>query len=150
MSWDNCTQQIKHSKIKLDDPKGRRHAIFHNPNQTEFKKTAADGCWIVQKTSADWVITCCETGAQVIVELKGTDTNHATEQILATARELSESQHIGNRIAGLIVCTQYPSIDTKIQRARLAFKRLYNAPIHVVTKSREFDISRVICFSGPG
>lgn len=149
MTWQGCTQTTNHSKIKLSDPKSKRHAIFSNPSKEDYQKTAADGCWRKQEICADWVLTNETHSMQAIIELKGSDVAHAIEQIIATATTLEKEEKIAKISAGLIVCTQYPSVDTKIQRGRLSFKKRFNAPIHVVTKSQEFNLAKVVKFDGP-
>lgn len=149
MIWQGCTQTTNHSKIKLSDPRSKRHAIFSNPNNEDYLKTAADGCWKKQEICADWVLTSETHNTQAIVELKGSDVAHAIEQVVATANALEKEGKKANIIAGLVICTQYPSVDTKIQRGRLSFKKRFNAPIHVVTKSQEFHLAKVVKFDGP-
>lgn len=149
MTWNACTETINHSRLKLSDPKSKRHATFINEGRENYLRTAADGCWKKQTVCADWVLTCDNLDCQVIVELKGSDVSHGVEQVLATATYLQNEGFQRKNIAGLIVCTQYPSIDTKIQRGRLAFKKKFNGPIHVVTKSLQFEIHKVGSFDGP-
>ena len=149
MTWDSCTKITNSSKLKLDDPKSKRHATFINDDREHYLMTAADGCWKKQTICADWVLTCRDSDHQVIVELKGSDVSHGVEQILATAAHLQQEKLQRGIIAGLIVSTRYPSIDTKIQRGRLAFKKKFNGPIHVVTKSQQFEIRKVTSFNGP-
>jgi hypothetical protein len=150
MSWIPCTSTTSHSKIKISDPGSKYTAVINNPTKTKHYKTRSDGCWIKEKIAADWILTCSSNERQLIVELKGGDVNHGTKQIIATAEALKSEGKIAARLAGLIVCTQYPKNDTSIQRARLEFARRFKGPIHAVTKSREFDFDRVLAFDGPG
>lgn len=150
MTWEPCTSTVSHSKIKLSDPKSKYSAVITNPSKLKHQKTQADGCWIKGKTAADWVLTSSTNEQQLIVELKGRDVDHGTKQVIATAEALQAEGKLGSRLAGLIICTQYPKNDTLIQRARLSFARRFKGPIHAVTKSREFDFNRVLAFDGPG
>jgi len=149
MTWCNCTKSIAHKKIKLTDPGSKRFAVFVNANEHQHDKTQSDGCLMVGQTAADWILTKAKTLEQVIVELKGKDVDHACMQIIATAEYLREQGKLGTTVAGLIVCTEYPRNNTKIQRARVQFARNFKGPIHAVTKSKEFTLAQVIRFDGP-
>lgn len=149
MTWNPCTQIITHSKIKLSDPKSKYSAVINNPLQIKHEKTQADGCWVKEKTAADWILTCTTNQHQVIVELKGSNVDHGAKQITATAEALLDAGKIGKKIAGLIVCTQYPKNNTTIQRTSRQFALKFKGPIHAVTKSREFDLEKILEFPGP-
>lgn len=143
-----CTVDTQVSKIKLDDRGCTRKAIFLNQAKKKYTKTRIDGCLIKHKTAADWLISQEESG-QVIVELKGKDVDHATDQILETADFIKKSKLLAPKIAGLIVSTEYPAINTKVQRAQVKFATTFKGPLHVVTKNYEFLLENVLSFKGP-
>jgi hypothetical protein len=110
--------------------------------------TQVDGCLIVGATAADWIVTDPELG-DVIVELKGKNVEYGARQILATAQYWRDSNYNLDRIAGLIVCVQYPRTSTTVQKAQQRFLREYRGPLHVVTKNYEFKLENVLSFRGP-
>ena len=146
MTWDKCTEEVSHPKIRLEDKGSKRFAIFLNPTCAKHSRTRTDGCLVVEQTAADWVLTCDKADQQVIVELKGKNVEHAAKQIFATAAHLKQTDRSKSAIAGLIVCTQYPKHDTKIARAKLKFAREYGGPIHAASGSREFHLDRLVRF----
>lgn len=146
MKPDECREAIAVSKIKLEE-KGRK-AIFNNLGRETYIKTRVDGCLLVNETASDWVLSKKNIG-DVIVELKGRDVDHAVEQVTATADFWKEKGFSNGHMAALIVCAQYPRIDTKIQRATQAFSKKHKAPLHVVSRNSEYLFNDVLRFDGP-
>lgn len=146
MSLEECRQSTKVAKILCEE--NRRKACFLNPRNEEYFKTKVDGCLVRNAVASDWVISRDKVG-DVIVELKGKDVDHAVQQIWATAELWRRKGLRMGRLAGLVVCNQYPSIDTKIQRAKLALARAFQAPLHVVCGNYEYSVENVLSFKGP-
>lgn len=145
----NGCVETKVSKIKLDDKGSTRYAVFLNREKKPHKKHKMDGGHQDKTTlSADWMLTKADTG-DIIVELKGGDVAHALEQVLKTASLVEEHNMRTGRIAALILCTQHPGIDTKIQRLMLSFTKRFKGPIHVRNRSGEFTFEHVLSFNGP-
>lgn len=107
-----------------------------------------DGCMCKQMTACDFVATELGVG-DVFVELKGSDVDHAVDQVDTTLREWRQNGWSGNVSAGLVVCSRYPRHDTKIQRMRIRFAKQYGAALHVVRYGQELDFSRVLAMDGP-
>lgn len=138
------------SKIKLSDPGTKSHAVFLNKERKKYLKFLMDGGLVVNETCADWMLARDHIG-NVVVELKGGDVHHAMKQVHAATKFAKENGLLrGGKVAGLVICTQHPAIDTKIQRARNEYQKLYNGPLH--SKSGgcgEFEFERVLSFDGP-
>ncbi len=146
MTITKCRKQTDVSKIKFEE-RGRK-AIFVNPDRRSHFRTKIDGCLISDGLAADWILTRTDVG-DVIIELKGTDVNHAAAQIMHTAAMWHGKLCCRKTLAGLIVCRQYPRIDTTIQKAKLRFKKKHGGPLHVVAKNREYVLESVLRFDGP-
>lgn len=148
MSCVACRSEITSSKVKVAE--GARFATFRNEDRSVFHRTRVDGCLIRNATAADFVVTCVGLGS-VVVELKGTDVEHAVEQIDATVTVLKAcaAQRKLLPLAGLIVCARYPRFDTKLQRLTKWFVSRHKSPVHVVARNDEFDIRRILAFDGP-
>lgn len=146
MTCIGCRIASSDTRIKVEE--GRRKAVFLNSKRSTFHRTRVDGCLVKHQISADYVVSCVDVG-DVIVELKGKDVVHAVEQVVATANFMRSCSKTRGPIAGLVVCAQYPRIDTTIQRMMSKFKKGFNAPLHVVTKNYEFQIGKVLSFDGP-
>ncbi|WP_186148011.1 hypothetical protein [Burkholderia gladioli] len=143
MAECDCREETKVSKIKLDDRGGERTATFLNKEKVRHIKIRVDGCLIKQETAADWILSKPDVG-HIVVELKGSDVDHAIEQVLATAKLAEKERKDGERIAALIACTRYPKIDTKVQRGKQRFSDLHNGRLHIVTKSCEHIFEEVL------
>lgn len=137
------------SKVKISE--NGKKAIFLNPERKPVVKTRVDGCLCVNVTACDWLVRS-EDNETVLVELKGTDVDHAIKQIEETFQFLKTSERLGTKSGALIVCSRpfrHPSFTTKLQRARARLSATYRAPLHIVTGDREFHISRVVEHGGP-
>jgi hypothetical protein len=96
-----------------------------------------DGCVIRGSLAADYVLSRLDCG-DLIVELKGTSVEHAYKQIKATAKFWCENGLSCGRIAGVIICNQYPKILTKKQHAQEQFKNICRGPLHIINRNQEF------------
>ena len=148
MSCKDCRETTQVSNVKVSE--GARSANFVNAERLEYCKVRVDGCLLKNQTAADFVV-CCKGVGSVVVELKGVDVEHAVRQIEATLVAIAGcgDKSLPSKFAGLIICSRYPRIDTKLQRLKADFAKKHRAPIHVVAKNDSFDISRVLSFSGP-
>lgn len=140
-----CCEACTHSLVKVAEH-GKK-LVVHNASQLEYVKIRYDGCVIKGAVSADFVVRCPE--GDIIVELKGVDVNHGSQQVMQTAMHFRASTKSTGPFAAIIVARQYPKITTTIQRAKLAFAREFKGPLHVVTKNGVFDASRILDFKGP-
>lgn len=144
-----CTEVVKVSKVKIAE--NGKQAVFLNPNKEEFSRTRVDGCVIVNRTACDWWVVH-DTSGSVLVELKGSDVEHAIEQIEATFEYLSKNDLLLEKNAAMIVCSKpsrHPSFTSKLQKAKSRLSAKFKAPLHIVTGSHEFDIKRVLSHTGP-
>lgn len=146
MDLSACRCSTSVSKIKVKE-RGRK-AVICNRRNAKFVKTRVDGCLVRQTAAADWVISKPKQG-DVFIELKGTDVDHAFKQIMATVT-LWRVHNLGcGKQAGLIVCRQYPQATTRSQRAKVAFLKLANGPLHVVSGNYEYCFENILSFNGP-
>jgi hypothetical protein len=127
-----CTQVVGVSRIKVSE--NGRKATFMNDKRERYKKIKIDGCVMSNTLAADWMV-CHSKYGQIIVELKGSDVEHAAKQVFATASFLQERGLREGHLAALIVANQFPRFNTIIQRRQSDFASKYDAPMHVVTKN---------------
>jgi hypothetical protein len=145
MRNDECTCEQSHSRIKVQE-RGRS-AVFLNLSRAIVLLTRIDGCVVKNQTAADWVVTWTAS-RELIVELKGRNVEHACDQIWHTA-QLVHRNCPGSKLAGLIVCSQFPRFNTAIQKAKTSFARQFSGPLHVVSRNCEYDVDHVFSFRGP-
>ena len=135
-----CTVSCKDSLIVIQEKK--RRAVFRNLEKTDYKVTRIDDCLVKDGVKVDYLVNKVGV-ASVLVELKGSDVDHACDQLEATVRHPLVAPLLEARIGFVIVCSRYPRIDTKVQRAKSRLARDFKAVLKVVCDRGEFDIERV-------
>ena len=143
---EDCIAKTSVSRIKLEE-RGRQ-AVILNPDREEYIRSRVDGCLVKNATAADWVLSKPETG-DVVVELKGSDVAHALDQIAATIDFWKTNNLRCGKLSALVVCSKYPRVDTKVQRAKSRLAREFKAPLHIVSKNCEYSFSALLSFQGP-
>ncbi|MCW1979630.1 hypothetical protein [Xanthomonas campestris] len=136
------------TKIKLSDKGSPRHAVILNPLKENHVKRRMDGGFIKNSTAADWMLSKPGTG-DIFLELKGGDVSRAVEQISATADFAVKNNLICGKIGALILCTEHPGFNTKMQRIMQAFATKFKGPIHARNRSGEFVFEHILSFNGP-
>jgi hypothetical protein len=119
-----CIETINHPKIRVSDPGTGKSAILLNPDRGRARRIRMDGCLApAGSVAADWIVSKPAV-VDVIVELKGSNVDHAVEQIEATLRfwvrhvEYQEGQQIG----AWIICSEFPRASLRANRYRESFR----------------------------
>jgi hypothetical protein len=119
-----CIESLRHTKIKVHDKGTNVSAVFLNPGKRIVERIRVDGCLApTQQVSADFLVSMPGI-VDVIVELKGTGLRRAFEQVEATIDFLNQRKSMQKQppnspaIGILIVCSEYPSNNPRIQRKR--------------------------------
>lgn len=141
---EKCCNKTNATNIKVSDPRST-YAVFSNEERHDFNLVKFDGCVVVNRVACDWIVEKSAVG-RVAVELKGCDVDHAAEQIAEALRYLRESGLNELPVAGLIVCSRYPRVDTKVQRLKQRLARDFRAPLTVKTDGRGLVIERLLAF----
>ncbi|HZB89398.1 MAG TPA: hypothetical protein VE291_12110 [Terracidiphilus sp.] len=118
-SLQGCTAESTDSKITVK--RDGRRATFDNSERAAIKCVDLDR-WIpsTETKKADYVVS--KPGvADVIVELKGKDIEHAVEQIVVTLGKWKSAPPYSEKVGGLIVFTRCPmrSAETNDIKKRL-------------------------------
>lgn len=120
-----CVREITDSVIKFEE--NRSVLRFLNPKRRAYKRVQVDGCAITEGLKCDNLLTNQDETEERFVELKGTDIPHGLDQLRASILLLGE--HIEGRRAYLIFTACSTAFSTKIQLAKMEFKRKYNAEL---------------------
>lgn len=143
------------SRVKVEE--NGRCAVFVNEDRAVFHKVKVDGCLVENILCADYVVCKSDVGS-VVVELKGTDVEHAVDQIDATIcmlkncgapKRLGKSKVSQLPVAGLVVCSRYPRASTTFQKKQKKFAAKHRSPLHCISGKGEFVFEKVLSFSGP-
>jgi hypothetical protein len=129
MEIESCCEVLFVPEV-LVEARGRK-ANFINPERAKFHRIRVDGCLTRNVTAADFIVTKVDH-ADVIVELKGRNVDHAIKQVEATLLQWRKSRHCSSRLAGLVVCNQVPKA-TIATRVKEQFMRKHR--VHVTVRS---------------
>jgi hypothetical protein len=129
----------RESKIRIGE--NGRFATFCNPTKETYYVIQVDRGLAKNNTkSADYVLSK-RSGYDLIIEFKGADVDHACKQIEATIDVVKSCRKPMTRIAGLIVSTRSPALDTRVQLLKNRFKKNYNSKLKVSSGNREHRFS---------
>ena len=143
----HCTKSVNYSNVKVEENK--RKAVFKNSDCEVFKISKIDGCLITDGPRADYLVTkdkCCS----VLIELKGTDVNHACEQLFSSALNDSVKSLCEKRLGFLVICSRFPRFDTYVLKAKTRASKEFKAGFQVICNHGEFDIEKLCSISGKG
>lgn len=120
-----CSTVINYKKIVLSENKSK--ITFINNNQKDIEKVTVDGCAVKKGIKCDYMLIE-KSELEHFVELKGSDIDHAIEQLIATFGKLSKCAQTHKKCA-YIISTRCPLTSTKIQNEKLKFKNNYNSSL---------------------
>lgn len=120
-----CVKETTDSRITFCEKRSVIH--FLNPKRYEYKRVAVDGCAIKSGLKCDNLLTNQDEKEERFVELKGTDIPHGIDQLRASIQLLGEYSE--GRKAYLVFTACSTAAQTKIQIAKIEFKRRFNAEL---------------------
>lgn len=114
---DSCTELRTQGSVSFKE----RGAYFRleNPNKCDCKKVKVDGCLPINGPRCDWAALSDETSA--LIELKGSDFDHAVKQIKNTLRWFLQSTTIKINISYVVMQNRCPAITGKQQTLKDKF-----------------------------
>ena len=136
-------QEITDSVVAIRE--NDRHAHFQNPQRTIIRRILVDGGLITEGIRADYVISKPAI-IDVIVELKGSDTGRAMEQIRATRPIWARHELAGQSAGALIVRGHgvHPKHLANIQRWKEKMRKHDGMVLIVETRNREYGFDEFI------
>jgi hypothetical protein len=142
-SNDACVKLTRAPLIRVAE-----HASVATLINSKRAKIRIDECVVRKGIRCDWVVSK-ENCVDVLIELKGADVNHAVDQLLATIEIWRNHPLRGKntKLAALVVCSQYPRIDTRVQRAKKIFASKFGMPLHISSRGGEFDFCKLASFT---
>ncbi|MEM6053025.1 hypothetical protein AAH450_20970 [Erwinia sp. P7711] len=136
----NC---IKFTNKKIVPFKEQKSSfILNNQKSRDLEIHHVDGCVITNGIRCDWMVIDTESGKEIYIELKGTDLNHAFEQLKETIRKLTKDQ---KKIkSALIICTRSPMSSSEIQIMQKSIFQTHKAKLYVKTSEYRENIEKLI------
>lgn len=137
-----CRQHRSTRKGRMISVEGehRRRAMFRNPLREEYVVIKVDQGVVEQERAADYAVHKAGVGT-LIVELKGGDVRHACRQVASTVDIVGRCEIPHGKIAGLVICTRFPAVDTTIQRLQNDFRRRVGCRLKVSSSQTEFEFA---------
>ncbi|MDK2411637.1 hypothetical protein QHH11_14200 [Aphanizomenon sp. PH219] len=129
MDLDKCSEKISHKNILIEEKKSSI-IVFINENSIELTKVQVDGCLDIQGVKCDWLLIINEPYIEIYIELKGSDVEHAFDQIENTIKIVSKNYKTVLKYC-YIITTRCPITSTQIQVRAKSFKKNYNAVLKV-------------------
>lgn len=134
---DNCCGTISHSKIKFEE--NRSSIVFRNPDNHEFERCEVDGCLITTGIRCDKLLRRPNV-CVLFIELKGTDLEHAKNQLATTISSPQLRSRREPHAAAIVVCSKVriPAASSFILRAKQEFAKQFKARFIVKSSPAEF------------
>lgn len=123
---------------------GMRYEL-KNDNHSCVKKINIDNCLISdpQMPKCDYAVLICNSEICCFVELKGSDIDHACEQIRSTITQLKNIVMKCKKIYARIIPSRYPAPNIRSRSKELLFQicKKYNGDIKIQARRLEDKIS---------
>ncbi|MBK1990191.1 hypothetical protein A0J48_022140 [Sphaerospermopsis aphanizomenoides BCCUSP55] len=130
MDLEQCSEKICHKNILIEEKKSSK-INFSNENLIEITKIQVDGCLDIQGVKCDWLLIINEPYVEIYIELKGSDVEHAFEQVENTIKIISKNYKKVTKYC-YIVTTRCPLNSAQIQVKAKSFKSKYNAVLKII------------------
>lgn len=146
LSHSNCCTLSKKKVISFQDKGSHRKMIFRNPSELEILEVHIDNCIIKgERIRCDFMLYIEEKNDKFrenYIEIKGSDIEHAVNQITSTIDYLIENHKTRKNTsrAGYIICSKYPSADTSSQSHKIKMRKKYNLDLTIKTNKLEVAI----------
>ena len=142
MDLDKCSEKISHKNILIEEKKSSI-IVFINENSIELTKVQVDGCLDIQGVKCDWLLIINEPYIEIYIELKGSDVEHAFDQIENTIKIVSKNYKTVLKYC-YIITTRCPITSTQIQVKAKSFRSKYNAVLRIKKTGCNENINALI------
>ena len=141
MDFKRCSEDLQHSLTVVEE-NGRKFTI-HNQKKKRIKKVQVDGCLVNDKRQrCDYLFEIEQVCHCVIyLELKGSDIEHAFNQLAATMKYLERRHQTLTKVCH-IVASRVPRAGPKVQNLKLQMARKHKALLFVDTQEANVNIER--------
>jgi hypothetical protein len=141
MNFKRCSEDSQHPLIVVEE--NRRKFTIRNPQRERIKKVRVDGCLIDdERQRCDYLFEVGQICNCVIyLELKGSDIDHAFNQLVATIGYLVNRHQQLKKICH-IVASRVPRAGPKVQNLKVQMVQKYGARLFVDTQASNVNIDR--------
>jgi hypothetical protein len=142
VNLDKFSEKINYKNILIEEKKSSK-IIFTNENLIELTKVQVDGCLDIQGVKCDWLLIINEPYIEIYIELKGSDVEHAFDQIENTMKVVSINYKTVVKYC-YIITTRCPINSAQIQVKAKSFRNKYNAVLKVKKTGSNENINALI------
>ncbi|UFH49202.1 hypothetical protein [Pseudomonas sp. KNUC1026] len=135
----SCSISTNNSIEKFEE--NRSILRIHNQNRKKLLRHQVDGCLIKSGIKCDWMLVEEKTKTEIYIELKGSDVEHAVDQISKTVEQLSDSPP---KKWGYVICTRSPMSATEIQRATKSIAKSHGVTLRIRKTIHDENIENLI------
>ncbi|MFC2092516.1 hypothetical protein ACFLSV_01325 [Bacteroidota bacterium] len=135
--FGDCEKKVTHKKIVLEENKSK--ITFNNPKKQFVRVILIDGCVIKSGVRCDNLVID-NISIEYFVELKGSDVNHAVDQIIRTI-ELTSNNPKSQHKYCFIISSRCPLLSPEIQILKKKFKKCYNAILIIKNTYYEHNLN---------
>ncbi len=137
-AYTRCSRKRVDSIVAVEERK--RKFIIRNTKRREIYQVTVDGCFPISSIKCDYLFEVPELNKVFYVELKGSDVNHALEQLMATMQyQFFSSKHTSCEKNCIVVSSRVPQMDPSIQRLIKKCRTQFRATL--IIKNQKFEIS---------
>lgn len=121
----------RHSEAEFEVSEKLSRVVFQNPNGKSVHEITVDGCVFKRPDvlRCDYLVNVLEIDTSVFVELKGSDIDHALEQLEASSEALSARRH--GRVYWIVCHSGRPAHTSEMQTLILKARRQKNARLTI-------------------
>lgn len=134
MEFGNCENKVIDSRIVFEEKKSK--VTFLNPNGFLQRKIKIDNCVITEGIRCDYLLIT-DKRLYYFVELKGSDVDHAVEQIAQTLARVDTKK--AECILGVVVTYRNQLSGTQIQNHMKKMLR-QKCRLRIISSNRELLI----------
>jgi len=131
---DDCNEYSNNKIIIAEE--NRRKFILRNNSNLYINKVKVDNCYITSGQKCDYLFEIIrDDNIEIVfyIELKGSDINHAIEQIESTLKYCNKI-HTKSKKECYIVLSKFPSAGTSTQILKKKFKKKNNIQLYINSK----------------
>ena len=137
---NKCVKVTNNKIISFKEQKSS--FVLNNQKSRDIEIHHVDGCVITNGIRCDWMVIDKQSEREIYIELKGTDLDHAFDQLKETIRKLTKDPK--NIKRALIICTRSPMSSSQIQIMQKSIFQSHRAKLDVKTSEHRENIEKLI------
>jgi hypothetical protein len=131
---ESCTVNGNSRKHKIEDNRCCMYLV--NEERKEYHHIIIDGCDKVNGRKCDFGLYLLDACESLLIELKGSDINHAVRQIEETIKYYGFKR--GQKLKCFVISSHNPLSATVLQNKKTSFLRSHGFPLIIQKSGHEY------------